>query len=290
MLLFVAGACAILVNKPRWKNEYGQRFMNVIYGNREHNTYDLYLPANSALSDNPALILYVHGGSWTGGDKKKHERDCYTWLKRGYATATMNYSLLGEEGVSIPTMLDEIDACIQHIEGLAAHQGVRIRQMAIAGTSAGGHLAMMYAYGRSHRLPLRFAAIKVGPADMRILFPNSENANAEDAAKFAFSCTGEHWEASSLTAERLDSIKLQASPVAYINESTALPAIFAYGEKDGLVKPANYHALKTLYDKLLKPYDLIVYPNSNHFLMGDKDCSERYDSTMSAYCKKYFLN
>ena len=60
------------------------------------------------------------------------------------------------------------------------------------------------------------------------------------------------------------------------------------GEQDGLVKPANYHALEARYDSLGRPYDLIVYPNSNHFLMSDKDCSERYDSTLNAYCKQYF--
>ena len=91
-----------------------------------------------------------------------------------------------------------------------------------------------------------------------------------------------------MTPALLDSIKLQASPVAYINDSTALPAIFAYGEKDGLVKPDNYHSLKARYDSLDRPYDLIVFPNSDHFLISDKDCSELYDSTMTAYCKRYF--
>ncbi|MCR4921101.1 MAG: alpha/beta hydrolase [Bacteroidaceae bacterium] len=276
------------MNKPKWNDEYGQRFTDVMYGSREHNKYDLYLPNDAALQDSLALILYVHGGSWLGGDKNMHDSDCYAWLKRGYATATMNYSLLNEDGVSIPTMLDEIDSCIQHIEGFAAGKGVRIRQMAIGGTSAGGHLAMMYAYGRSHRLPLRFATIKVGPSDLRILFPYDGNAKNEEVEKFAFSCTGQHWDAPALTPELLDSIKLQASPIAYLNDSTALPSIFAYGGTDGLVKSDNYRALQAQYDSLGRPYDLIVFPNSGHFLNNDKDCSERYDSAMIAYCKKYF--
>ena len=288
LLLCIAGAIAMYLNKPKWSDEYGQRFTDVAYGNREHNTYDLYLPNDAAQQDSLALILYVHGGSWLGGDKNEHHGDCYRWLQKGYATATMNYSLLNEDGVSIPTMLEEIDSCIQHIEGFAARQGIRIRQMAIGGTSAGGHLAMMNAYSRSHQLPLRFATIKVGPSDLRILFPYNRNAKAEDIEKFAFCCTAKHWEASSLKAELLDSIKLQASPIAYINDLTALPAIFAYGGNDGLVKPENYRELQAYYDSLGRPYDLIVFPNSGHFLNSDKDCSERYDSTMNAYCKKYF--
>jgi acetyl esterase/lipase len=38
-------------------------------------------------------------------------------------------------------MLNEIEQCTEHIVGFAAEHGVNISQMAIAGTSAGGHLA-----------------------------------------------------------------------------------------------------------------------------------------------------
>lgn len=288
LLFVIAGAVAMYVFKPKWHDAYGQRFTDIAYGSREHNTYDLFLPTDAAQKDSLALILYVHGGSWIGGDKHDHLRDCYTWVQKGYATATMNYSLLTEDSTSLLTMQDEIDACIRHIQRFAAQQGVHIRQMSIGGTSAGGHLAMMFAYSRSHPLPIRFVAVKVGPADLRILFPYNAEAKADEVSNFVFSCIGERLDASSLTPEQLDSIKLLASPVFYINDSTALPAIFAYGEQDGLVKPANYHALQARYNSLGRAYNLIVYPNSNHFLMSDKDCIERYDSTLNAYCKRYF--
>ena len=287
-LIVVIGIILIYVYKPKWHDAYGQRFENITYGSRQHNTYDLYLPNDAVANDSLALILYVHGGAWLGGDTNWHHRDCYTWVQEGYATATMNYSLLNEEGISLITIQDEIEDCIRHIVGFAAEGGAHIRQMAIAGTSAGGHLAMMFAYNHTHPLPLRFEAIKVGPADFRILFPYNENAKTEDVDNFVFSCTGKHMNASYCSMEVLDSIKLQASPVCYINDSTALPAIFAYGEKDGLVKPDHYRALKTIYEQVGKPYHLIVFPNSGHDLRHDKECTERYDSTLSAYCKKYF--
>ena len=288
VLISILATIAWLVFKPEWHDEYGQRFENIEYGNRKNNTYDLYLPNDANKNDNLALILYVHGGAWVGGDKRWRHGDCYTWVQKGYATATMNYSLLKEEGISLLTMQDEIESCIRHIVDFAAEKGARIRQMAISGISAGGHLAMMFAYNHSHPLPLRFEAIKVGPADFRILFPYDENVKATDVENFVFSCTGKRVSASDCSKKQLDSIKLQASPVYYINDSTALPAIFAYGEKDGLVKPDNYRALQAIYDSLGKPYDLITYPNSAHFLLRDKDCKERYDSILNAYCKMYF--
>jgi len=288
LLIVVLGIIAFFVFKPKWHDEFGQRFLDITYGNRQHNTYDLYLPNDANKNDSLALILYIHGGSWLGGDKGWHHGDCYTWVQKGYATATMNYSLLNEEGISLLTMYDEIDACIRHIERFASEKGAHIRQMAIAGYSAGGHLAMMFAYNHSHPLPIRFEAIKVGPSDFRILFPKDKNAKDEDILNAIFCGTGKRLKASEITDELLDSVRTLNSPVCHINDSTALPAIFAYGEKDGLVKPAHYHALQEKYDSLGKPYELIVYPNSGHDLMRDKDCIERYDSILHAYCKTYF--
>ena len=288
LLIVVLGVIAFFVFKPKWHDEYGQRFLDIAYGERQHNTYDLYLPNDANNNDSLALILFIHGGSWMGGDKDWHHGDCYTWVQKGYATATMNYSLLIEEGISLITMYDEIESCIRHIERFASEKGAHIRQMAIAGYSAGGHLAMMFAYHHSHPLPIRFEAIKVGPSDFRILFPKDENAKDEDIENAVFSGTGKHMKASEITDELLDSIRMLNSPVCHIDDSTALPAIFAYGEKDGLVKPGHYHVLQEKYDSLGKPYELIVYPNSGHDLMRDKDCAERYDSILHAYCKTYF--
>ena len=265
-----------------------QEFHNVSYGKNKGNVYDLFLPNPTESTDTLALILYIHGGSWMGGDKVEHHSDCRVWADKGYATATMNYSLLLEDGVSINTMLDEIKKCIVHICQFAAEKDIIINQMAIAGTSAGGHLAMMYAYSRQHVIPLKFEAIKVGPSDFRILFPYDPNSSEEDTQNLVFNCTGKRIDVRKLSIEQLDSIKLTASPVHYINDSTAIPAIWAYGEKDWLVIPDHYKALKARYDSLGATYSLIVFPNSDHALWHDRDCKERYESTMDTYCKKYF--
>ena len=127
LLLAIAGAITMHVLKPKWHDEYGERFTDIAYGSREHNTYDLYLPHDAASKDSLALMLFIHGGSWLGGDKTDHNGDCYKWVQKGYATASMNYSLLTEEGTSFLTMLDEIEACIRHIKSFAEEKGVRIR-------------------------------------------------------------------------------------------------------------------------------------------------------------------
>lgn len=289
-IIVLATIIAVVEYNPniKWFDEYGQRYMDVVYGNRQHNTYDLFLPVRANEKDSLALILFIHGGSWKGGDKESHHDDCQKWVRKGYSTATINYSLLTEKGVSLLTILDEIEQCIRHIVSFAAEHGANICQMAIAGSSAGGHLAMMFAYRHRHVLPLRFEAIKVGPSDFRIRFPYDKNSSVIDVENLVFSCTGKPMDVLTLTQEQLDSIKLLGSPIHYISDSTALPALWGYGEKDDLITPDHYRALKTRYDSLGADYTLIVFPNSDHNLLQDQVYMERYDSTMIEYCKKYF--
>ena len=141
LLLTIAGAVTLYVLRPKWHDEYGERYKDIAYGSLKNNTYDLYLPHDAASKDSLALMLYVHGGSWIAGNKWDHNKECYKWVQEGYATASMNYSLLNEEGTSLFTMLDEIEACIRHIQSYTEEKGIHISQMSIAGTSAGGHWA-----------------------------------------------------------------------------------------------------------------------------------------------------
>ena len=260
LLIAIAGAITLYVLRPKWHDEYGERYKDIAYGSREHNTYDLYLPHDAATNDSLALILFIHGGAWIGGDKSLREFDCYPLVQKGYAAATMNYSLLTEDETSLITMLDEIEACIRHIKSYTEEKGIHINQMSIGGTSAGGHLAMMFAYTRQHPIPIKFEVIRVGPSDFRILFPYDKNA------KFVFACTGKLTDITSLTPEEADSIKILASPISFISDSTALPAIFAYGEKDDIVKPGHYHALQAMYDSLGKGLERISLDSCRHVL------------------------
>ena len=60
--------------KPKNDKENVQKYLDVSYGKRPHNIYDLFHPKDADKKDSLALILYVHGGSWVGGDKDCSER------------------------------------------------------------------------------------------------------------------------------------------------------------------------------------------------------------------------
>ncbi len=57
---------------------------------------DIYIPDGDTETNRP-LILYMHGGSFYGGDKGQTDcvDFCESFAKRGYVTASVNYRLVG---------------------------------------------------------------------------------------------------------------------------------------------------------------------------------------------------
>lgn len=246
-----------------WSKEDGEEILDLKYGERPRNVYDLYLPNEQSFprSELKGLMLFVHGGSWLGGDKSHQAYQCKRYVKEGYVTATMNYTLLDSNHpeVNMFTMTDEIDACIHAIIDECTGRGVNLRWMMLSGQSAGGHLAMLYGYKYQSPLPLRFLAIQVGPVNLANLFPNESE-------------------------EKQDTLRM-FSPISYVS-AEAPPAILAYGAKDNLINLAHPRELCDKYDSLSIPYEYIEFPHSGHMLNSDEDCAKRYFDCIRKWARK----
>ena len=299
-----------------WTDEDGLKYENIQYSqeNTILNSYDIYIPKNSDNKKNLSLILYIHGGAWIAGDKKEHTADCRKLAKKGYVTATMNYSLINKKKFneknppSISKMLTEIKMCISHILQFTNKKNFNINQMSLCGTSAGGHLAMLFVYSQKNfEIPIRFISIKVGPVDFNILFQTDKNKlekleknikngklNEDDIKEknnideFILSCTGKKYENGNYNKNEIEEILSNYSPLKYVDENSILPAILAYGDKDGIVKPLHYEKLMEKYKELNGKFELIIFPNSGHTLWHDPDKTKKYEDTLVQWCKEYF--
>ena len=97
---------------------------------------DLYLPPAS----NPSpLIVYVHGGAWRAGSKDSMPLTAL--LGAGYAIASVEYRLTPE--ARFPAQVHDIKAAIRFLRGNQDRYPYDGRKVAIAGSSAGGHLAAL---------------------------------------------------------------------------------------------------------------------------------------------------
>ena len=92
-------------------------------------------------ADRPAL-LYIHGGGWTVGDKREQGLPLLHHLARnGWVCFSANYRL--SPGATFPDHLIDVKAALVWIREHGAEYGANYSFVAVAGGSAGGHLAAL---------------------------------------------------------------------------------------------------------------------------------------------------
>jgi acetyl esterase/lipase len=102
--------------------------VDVAYGARARNSYDLILPEGTA----KGLLVFVHGGYWLRFDKSYWSHFAQGARDHGWAVAMPSYDLAPNTRISEITK--QIGAAITHAAGQV--EGAII----LAGHSAGGHL------------------------------------------------------------------------------------------------------------------------------------------------------
>jgi acetyl esterase/lipase len=105
---------------------------------------DVYLPAEAAPGQKRPALVWIHGGGWTGGTKSeaRAKNVCTTAATAGYVAVSIDYQL---GAGAWPTNLFDCKNAVRFLRANAARYGVDPDRIAVAGGSAGGHLALMVA-------------------------------------------------------------------------------------------------------------------------------------------------
>ncbi|MGI9469860.1 MAG: alpha/beta fold hydrolase [Rubripirellula sp.] len=109
---------------------------------QEPQLLDLYLPQGQ--SDPAPLVVWVHGGAWRAGSRTRVP--ITRLLEHGLAIASVDYRLSGD--AAFPAQAHDINQAINYLHHHADELGLDTERFAIAGSSAGGHLAALV--GVSH--------------------------------------------------------------------------------------------------------------------------------------------
>lgn len=139
--------------------------LNIPYGSISTNQkLDLGLPANRTAAT--PLLIVVHGGGWSVGDKNE-----LTWLlngmkQRGFAVANINYRLTLDQPDNYKMQLDDLDSAIQFTLRRAAKDIFNGQKLYIVGHSAGGHLSLCYAYTRNSNGKVKAVGSMAGPTNL----------------------------------------------------------------------------------------------------------------------------
>jgi acetyl esterase/lipase len=99
------------------------------------------------------VVVILHGGCWSAAIADLHLMDpmASALRKAGYATWNLEYRRVGDEGGGWPGTFLDVAAGVDYLRTIAPDFRLNLKQVVVAGHSAGGHLALWL--GARHRLP-----------------------------------------------------------------------------------------------------------------------------------------
>ncbi|MGB7327942.1 MAG: alpha/beta hydrolase [Rubripirellula sp.] len=104
---------------------------------------DLRVPAVNAAAPygaaKPALVVWIHGGGWRAGSRKKCPLTDLT--QHGFAVASISYRFTDK--AIFPAQIHDCKAAIRWLRAHQVEYGYDASWIAVAGSSAGGHLALL---------------------------------------------------------------------------------------------------------------------------------------------------
>ncbi len=99
---------------------------------------DLYAPKGAR---NAPVVLYVHGGSWSAGDKRTVAHLPEFFVREGWVLGSVNYRLAPQ--AQHPAMIQDVAAAVAWVHDNIARYGGDPNQIFLIGHSAGAHLAAL---------------------------------------------------------------------------------------------------------------------------------------------------
>lgn len=115
--------------------------LNLRYGDGTKETLDLFPATQPSGSGGAPLLVYIHGGFWRALDKRDHSFVAEPFVAAGVSVILPNYALAPY--ASIEQIVLQMVRAIAWIWREADTLGVDRQRIAVAGHSAGGHLAAM---------------------------------------------------------------------------------------------------------------------------------------------------
>ena len=283
VILFAISICGCDTYAPREETYDGYTlYRNYRYGIHKRNILNVAIP--DGVTGELGLVLMIHGGGWHAGDKSVYESDLAYWAERGYAVAALDYRY-ASKNVHAEDILDDIENALSFLKEHAEGLGVNLSGVILTGGSAGGHLALLYAYSRGESSPIEPRAVVSysGPTDLYDENFYIESEILEDVEKMISKISGA--EATRENRENSKAALSAASPITYA--AYAVPTVICHGTDDVVVPISNAYTLDALLTEYGVEHELIIFENSGHGLESDPESSERASDAFLEYARKY---
>ena len=136
-----------------------RQYLDLAYGDqsrllkKKRVALDIFVPARQGKCTPAPVVVWVHGGGWSGGDKANAMEDKISLFNGlGYLFVSVNYRLsptppaAAADRVKHPIHVQDVARALDWIlDNISAGYGGDVKQIAVLGHSAGAHLAALVA-------------------------------------------------------------------------------------------------------------------------------------------------
>ncbi len=119
-------------------------YKDIVYETIESTELKLDIYHLKNLTKKEPLLIFIHGGGLTKGDKRDYLRYTVDFAQKGYITASIQYRFANK--VKFPGQLFEVNSAIRWLKRNADKYNIDSSKIALIGGSAGGHLSLMAGY------------------------------------------------------------------------------------------------------------------------------------------------
>lgn len=200
------------------------------------------------------VIFFVHGGSWSFGDKSWYNYLGYSFARKGFVTVIISYRLAPDN--VFPSQAEDVATALGFVfNNIERYNGDR-NKIFIGGHSAGAHLVSLVILDEKYKKIYNFDRTKIkGVALLSGVYIISEEFLIKERhSKLAykvFTKDNEVWK--------------DASPFYHIEKKKLPPFLICYAEKDWLL--LKYQS-KIMHKKLIKfgiESEIHEVPTKNHY-------------------------
>ncbi len=199
------------------------------------------------------LMVSIHGGSWSGGDRTQLAGFNRHLAQLGYSVAAISYRLA--PGHVWPAQRDDVEAAIRWLREHASELGLDATRVVLFGRSAGAHLAMDAGL-RAGRGGIAAILAFYGPADLVWGWHHPGPRRVYDTHGTMLQFLGAPY-------DEMPERYADASPLNRVS-ADAPPTLIVHGERDELVSLTHARKMQAAMSEAGAALDVVVLPWATH--------------------------
>lgn len=226
-----------------------RQMLGVAYGPHPEQRLDVFMPAATAAAP---LLLFVHGGGWSVGDKAQYAAVGNRLAREGLVAMIVNYRL--SPAVQHPTHAQDVAQAVGWCYRHAAQYGADPERLCLMGHSSGAHLAALVALEPSYLAAegMATSAIRRVIGVSGVAYDLDEQYAETSVASFFMPVFG-----SDCSRWKL------AAPLQYV-ERSAPAFLLIHGLGDTEAPPASTEVFAAALQQAGVPAQLVLIPDENH--------------------------